>query len=54
MKFLEEAVGFNLKRKIYSALLEDDYADSLKFAKMMEDMETDSNASRDQAKKNLS
>lgn len=54
VKFLEEAVGFNLKRKIYSALLEDDYADSLKFAKMMEDMETDSNASRDQAKKNLS
>ena len=28
VKFLDEAVGYNLKRKIYMALLEDEYKDS--------------------------
>ena len=53
VKFDEEPVGFNLKRKIYLALLEDDYKDSLQFAKLMEDMETDSSVSRQKAKENF-
>ena len=54
VKFDEEPVGFNLKRKIYLALLEDDYKDSLQFAKLMEDMETDSGTSKQKAKENFS
>ena len=53
VKFDDELVGFNLKRKIYLALLEDDYKDSLQFAKLMEDMETDSSVSRQKAKENF-
>tara|TARA_R110002020_G_scaffold22620_4_gene76266 strand:+ start:1218 stop:1682 length:465 start_codon:yes stop_codon:yes gene_type:complete len=54
IKFLDEAVGYNLKRKIYMALLEDEYKDSLQFAKLMEDMETDSVTTRNKAKTNFS
>ena len=54
VKFLDEAVGYNLKRKIYMALLEDEYKDSLQFAKLMKDMETDSVATRNKTKTNFS
>ena len=54
VKFLDEAVGYNLKRKIYMALLEDEYKDSLQFAKLMKDMETDSTETRNKAKTNFS
>jgi hypothetical protein len=54
IKFLDEAVGYNLKRKIYMALLEDEYKDSLQFAKLMKDMETDSVTARNEAKTNFS
>tara|TARA_R110002020_G_scaffold108299_1_gene251133 strand:+ start:1062 stop:1502 length:441 start_codon:yes stop_codon:yes gene_type:complete len=54
VKFDEEPVGFNLKRKIYLALLEENYQESLQFAKLMEDMETDSGTSRQKAKENFS
>ena len=50
VKFLDEMVGFNLKRKIYMGLLEDSYKESLQFAKLMKDMEQDSAVSRDKAK----
>jgi len=53
IKFDDEPVGFNLKRKIYLALLEDNYKDSLQFAKLMEDMETDSSVSKQKAKENF-
>jgi len=52
-KFLDESVGFNLKRKIYYALLEDDFKESLQFAKIMEDLETSSSDARKQAQTNL-
>ena len=54
VKFLEEPVGYSLKRKIYMALLEDDYKDSLRFAKLMKDMETDSGITRNKVKENFS
>ena len=54
VKFDEELVGFNLKRKIYLALLEDDYKDSLQFAKLMADMDVDSTQARNKAKTNFS
>ena len=54
IKFDEEPVGFNLKRKIYLALLEDNYKDSLQFAKLMVDMETDSGTTKQKAKENFS
>lgn len=54
VKFLDEPVGYTLKRKIYMAILEDDYKDSLQFAKLMRDMETDSETTRNKAKKNSS
>ena len=54
VKFLEENVGYNLKRKVYLALLEDEYKDSLQFAKLMEDMAMDAKASRNKAQTNLS
>jgi len=54
IKFDDEPVGFNLKRKIYLALLEDSYKDSLQFAKLMVDMETDSGTARQKAKENFS
>ena len=50
VKFLDEMVGFNLKRKIYMALLEDSYKESLQFAKLMKDMEENSTVSRNKAK----
>ena len=53
-KFLDEPVGYNLKRKIYLAILEDNYKDSLQFAKLMKDMETDSTATRNKAMENRS
>tara|TARA_R110000764_G_scaffold128858_1_gene216628 strand:+ start:1337 stop:1777 length:441 start_codon:yes stop_codon:yes gene_type:complete len=53
IKFDDEPVGFNLKRKIYLALLEDSYKDSLQFAKLMVDMETDSTVARQQARENF-
>jgi len=53
IKFDDEPVGFNLKRKIYLALLEDSYTDSLQFAKLMVDMETDSTVARQQARENF-
>ena len=52
-KFDDEPVGFNLKRKIYLALLEDSYKDSLQFAKLMVDMETDSTVARQKARENF-
>jgi len=54
IKFDDEPVGFNLKRKIYLALLEDNYKDSLRFAKLMVDMETDSGTTKQKAKENFS
>ena len=54
IKFDEEPVGFNLKRKIYLALLGDNYKESLQFAKLMVDMETDSGATKQKAKENFS
>ena len=54
VKFLDEMVGFNLKRKIYMALLEDSYKESLQFAKLMKDMEVNSTDARNQAKTNFS
>ena len=54
VKFLDEPVGYSLKRKIYMALLEDDYKDSLRFAKLMKDMETDSGITRNKVKENFS
>ena len=36
------------------ALLEDEYKDSLQFAKLMKDMETDSTTTRNEAKTNFS
>lgn len=54
VNFLDEAVGYNLKRKVYMALLEDEYNDSLQFAKLMKDMETDSTTTRNKAKTNFS
>tara|TARA_R110002020_G_scaffold157006_1_gene339267 strand:+ start:1056 stop:1502 length:447 start_codon:yes stop_codon:yes gene_type:complete len=54
VKYLEENVGYNLKRKIYLALLEDDYNDSLQFAKLMADMDVDSVQARNKAKTNFS
>ena len=54
IKFDDEPVGFNLKRKIYLALLEDNYKDSLQFAKLMVDMETDSGTTKQKAKENFS
>jgi|TARA_R110000850_G_C9816574_1_gene452016 hypothetical protein len=53
IKFDDEPVGFNLKRKIYLALLEDSYKDSLQFAKLMVDMETDSTVARQKARENF-
>jgi len=53
IKFDDEPVGLNLKRKIYLALLEDSYTDSLQFAKLMVDMETDSTVARQQARENF-
>jgi hypothetical protein len=53
VKFDDEPVGFNLKRKIYLALLEDSYKDSLQFAKLMVDMETDSTVSKQKARENF-
>ena len=53
IKFDDEPVGFNLKRKIYLALLEDSYKDSLQFAKLMVDMETDSTVSKQKARENF-
>ena len=53
VKFEDEPVGLSLKRKIYMALLEDDYKESLQFAKLMEDMETDSVATRNRIKRDL-
>lgn len=53
IKFDDEPVGFNLKRKIYLALLEDSYTDSLQFAKLMVDMETDSTVARQKARENF-
>ena len=53
VKFDDEPVGFNLKRKIYLALLEDSYTDSLQFAKLMVDMETDSTVSKQKARENF-
>lgn len=53
IKFDNELVGFNLKRKIYLALLEDHYKDTLQFAKLMEDLETDSGTSKQKAKENF-
>ena len=50
VKFLDEMVGFNLKRKVYMALLEDSYKESLQFAKLMKDMEENSTVSRNKAK----
>jgi hypothetical protein len=54
VKFLDEPVGYTLKRKVYMALLEDDYKDSLQFAKLMKDMEMDSGTARNKAKENFS
>tara|TARA_R110000824_G_scaffold6505_2_gene30040 strand:- start:118 stop:561 length:444 start_codon:yes stop_codon:yes gene_type:complete len=54
VKILEENVGYNLKRKIYLTLLEDNYKDSLQFAKLMEDMQTTSTETRNKAKTNFS
>ena len=54
VKFLDEEVGFNLKRKVYLALLEDEYKESLQFARLMKDMETDSTETRNKAKLNFS
>ena len=54
VKYLDENVGYNLKRKIYLVLLEDDYKDSLQFAKLMEDMAVDSTQARNKAKTNFS
>ena len=54
VKFLEEPVGYSLKRKIYMALLEDDYKDSLRFAKLMRGLDTDSKPTRNEAKENFS
>ena len=54
VKFAEENVGYNLKRKIYLALLEDVYKDSLQFAKLMQDMQTTSTETRNKAKTNFS
>ena len=53
VKFENEPVGLNLKRKIYLALLEDNYKDSLQFAKLMEDMKIDSRTSKQRAKENF-
>ena len=53
IKFDDEPVGFNLKRKIYLALLEDSYTDSLQFAKLMVDMETDPTVARQKARENF-
>jgi hypothetical protein len=53
IKFDNELVGFNLKRKIYLALLGDHYKDTLQFAKLMEDLETDSGTSKQRAKENF-
>ena len=50
IKFLDEMVGYSLKRKIYMALLEDSYKQSLQFAKLMKDLEQDSTTSRNKAK----
>lgn len=52
-KFLEEPVGFNLKRKVYYSLLEDYFKDSLQFAKLMQDLETTSSEARSQAQSNI-
>ena len=52
-RFLDEPVGFNLKRKIYVALLEDVFKDSLQFAKLMNDLELNSTDSRNKARSNL-
>ena len=52
IKFLDEMVGFNLKRKVYMALLEDSYKESLQWAKLTKDMEQDSTTSRNKAKIN--
>ena len=49
----DEPVGLSLKKKVYSALLGGSFEDSLKFAKLMQDMEVDSSASRNKAQKNL-
>lgn len=54
VKFLDEQVGYNLKRKVYLALLEDEYKESLQFARLMKDMETNSEDTRNQAKINFS
>jgi len=54
VKFAEENVGYNLKRKIYLALLEDVYKDSLQFANLMQDMQTTSTETRNKAKTNFS
>lgn len=48
-----EHVGLSLKKKVYSALLGGSFEDSLRFAKLMQDMEVDSIASRNKAQNNL-
>ena len=50
VKFLDEMVGFNLKRKIYMALLEDSYKESLQWAKLTKDLEETSTVARNKAK----
>ena len=53
VKIQEEPVGFNLKRKIYLALLGENYNDTLQFQKLMEDMEIDSGTAKQRAKENF-
>ena len=50
VKFLDEMVGFNLKRKVYMALLEDSYKESLQWAKLTKDLEETSTVARNKAK----
>ena len=52
-KFLDEPVGYNLKQKIYFALLEDIFKVSLQFAKLMSDLEVNSTEAKNKAKSNL-
>ena len=50
----DEPVGFNLKCKIYLDIQEDTYKDSLQIAKLMVDMEMDSDTSKRRARENFS
>ena len=50
VKFLDESVGYSLKIKIHTALLEDRYLKELQWSRIKKDMEQDSTTSRNKAK----